>query len=460
MHAPSIPAAEDLAFAGAAEQARLLRAGAISAPALLELHLERIARLDPKLNAFRVVLADSARAVARAAQERLDASETGPLLGVPVAVKDNLDVAGEQSLHGSAAITRVAESDCEAVRRLRAAGAVIVGKTNLSELAAQPFTESAAHGITRNPWDTERFSGGSSGGSAVAVAAGLAAAALGSDGGGSIRIPAAACGAFGLKPQRGRVSLAPDADHWHGLTVLGPIARGVEDAALLLDVLADTAFHAAVRRDPGPLRIGLAHQPQLAGVRVSRGARAALADAGELLRGLGHAVEASKPAYPKSPGLVLSRYFAGIADDADRVEHPERLERRTRTMARWGRRARRRALPRALRNEEKARAALAPLFERVDVLVTPMFAQPLPRAGRWGRAGALRTFLGVSPWVAYTAVWNATGQPAAAIPLGLDGDGLPVAVQLVGRAGDERTLLALAAQIERARPWAGYRPSL
>jgi amidase len=460
MHAPSLPAAEDLAFAGAAEQARLLRARAISAPELLELHLERIARLDPALNAFRVVLADSARAAARAAQERLEAGETSPLLGVPVAVKDNLDVAGEQSLHGSAAVTRVAADDCEAVRRLRAAGAVIVGKTHLSELAAQPFTESAAHGITRNPWNPERFSGGSSGGSAVAVSAGLAAAAVGSDGGGSIRVPSAACGVFGLKPQRGRVSLAPETDHWHGLTVLGPIARGVEDAALLLDVLAETSFVKDVRRDPGRLRIGLAHKPQLGGVRVSRDARAALADAGELLRGLGHAVEAVKPDYLKTPGYVLARYFAGIADDADRADQPERLQRRTRTMARWGRRARRRALPRALRTEETARARLAPLFERCDVLVTPMFAQPLPRAGRWGRAGAVRTFLGVTPWVAYTAVWNATGQPAAAVPLGLGEDGLPVAVQLVGRPGAEGTLLALAAQIERARPWAGYRPSL
>ena len=459
MHAPSIPAVTEVEFAGAAEQARLLRAGAISAPELLERHLDRIERLDRALNAFRTVLAASARAEARAAQARLDAGDEAPLLGVPVAVKDNLDVAGEQSLHGSAAVTRVAAADCEAVRRLRAAGAVIIGKTHLCELAAQPFTESAAHGITRNPWDRSRSSGGSSGGSAVAVAAGLAAAALGTDGGGSIRIPAAACGVFGLKPQRGRVSLAPDSEHWHGLTVLGPVTRRVDDAALLLDVLADGDFAHDARRDPGRLRIGLAVKPQLTGVRVARGARDALADAGALLRALGHTVAPVTPTYPKAPGVVLARMLAGIADDADRAEHPARLERRTRTLARWGRRARRRALPRALRAEETVRARLAPLFAEHDVIVTPMFAQPLPRAGRWVRAGAVRTFLGVSPWVAYTAVWNATGQPAATVPLGLGKDGLPVAVQLVGEAGDERTLLALAGQIERARPWADRRPA-
>src|SRR6266545_3019519 len=196
---------DELPYAGAAHQAELLRSGEITATELTQLHLDRIDRLDGELNAFRVVRAERALEEARTAQERLRAGDEAPLLGVPVAVKDNMDVAGELTTHGTGLVTEPATADCEAVRRLRAAGAVIVGKTNMPELALWPqVTESQTFGATRNPWDRERSPGGSSGGSAVAVAAGLVAGALGSDGGGSIRVPAASCGVFGIKPQRGR----------------------------------------------------------------------------------------------------------------------------------------------------------------------------------------------------------------------------------------------------------------
>lgn len=206
----------DLAFAGAAAQARMLADGALTAPMLLEVYLQRIERLDSHLRAYRVVQFDRARAEAEAAQQRLDAGERLPLLGVPIAIKDDVDIAGEVTTYGSAGHGPAATSDAEVVRRLRAAGAVIIGKTNVPELMIMPFTESLAFGATRNPWCLNRTPGGSSGGSAAAVAAGLAPVALGSDGGGSIRIPCTWCGLFGLKPQRDRISLEPHDGAWQG----------------------------------------------------------------------------------------------------------------------------------------------------------------------------------------------------------------------------------------------------
>jgi amidase len=202
------------------------------------LYLERIERFDGRLNAFRVVLADRALAEAEEADRRIAAGETAPLLGVPIAVKDNVDVAGEITTFGTGSYDTPAAADSAHYRRLRDAGAVLIGKTNLPELAIWPFTESQTWGRTRNPWNPERSSGGSSGGSGAAVAAGLVGAASASDGGGSIRIPAAACGLFGLKPQRGRVSLMPLHEHWLGLSVAGCLSRRVIDTALWLDVAA------------------------------------------------------------------------------------------------------------------------------------------------------------------------------------------------------------------------------
>lgn len=271
----------ELAFAGVAGQAALIRSGEISARELTENTLRRIERLDSTLNAFVRVLADEALDEAtRLDQRQADGHSLGPLHGVPIAIKDENDVAGTPTTYGGAAATRIASADSEVVRRLREAGAVIVGKTTMPEFGIWPFTETAANGYTRNPWDTGVSTGGSSGGSASAVASGMVAAAIGGDGGGSIRLPSAFCGLFGLKPQRGRVSTAPNRNLWRGLGTLGPLTRSVEDSALVYDVITGTtgtddytaetlrtSFAESAASAPGPLRIAVSTRSPVRGVR-------------------------------------------------------------------------------------------------------------------------------------------------------------------------------------------------
>src|SRR5919107_1400781 len=252
---------DELAFAGAARQAEMIRRGEVSSRELVELYLARIERIDRELNAFRLVTSERALADAAQADARRGAGDDRPLLGVPIAVKDTEDLGGEPTTWGTAAHGGPAQRDNDFVARLRAAGAVILGKTNLPELAIMGTTEGPAFGVTRNPWNTDRTPGGSSGGSAAAVAAGLCAAATGSDGAGSIRIPASACGLVGLKPQRDRISLAPLDGHWFGLSVLGFLTRTVADAALMLDVAAsnppELLYATSAARPPERLRIGM-----------------------------------------------------------------------------------------------------------------------------------------------------------------------------------------------------------
>jgi amidase len=451
-----------LVFAGAAEQARLLAAGDITAPELLGRYLERIARLDTTLRAYRVLLEDSAQREAAAAQERLDAGERLPLLGVPIAIKDDVDIEGETTTYGTAAHGPTRTRDAEVVRRLRDAGAVILGKTTVPEMMLWPFTETQTFGATRNPWNIDYAPGGSSGGSAAAVAAGLAAMALGSDGMGSIRIPATWCGLFGLKPQRDRVPIAPHDDAWNGLSVNGPISRVVEDAALFLEaVTGEPGFVAAAGKEPGPLRIALSDRlPPLLTGRVARVQRAALREAGELLRELGHEVVVRDPDYPASVMFdqALPRYFRGCYDDVQTLPHPGRLEARTRSFARVGAMISDRRMAAIRLAEAQTAERIQSIFDDVDVVVTPGTAKGPSRIGEYQRKGMLSTLLSVAARVPFQALFNVTGQPAAVVPWGFDNDGVPTSVQLVGRPFDEATLLSLAGQIERVRPWAHRRP--
>jgi amidase len=454
--------ATDLAFAGLARHAELVRDGEVSPRELVELFLWRIARIDPQINAVRVVFAERALAEAEQAAGRRGAGDDRPLLGVPILVKDDVDVAGEVTCKGSGAEDRPAAADAEVVRRLRAAGAIVLGKTHTPELMQWPFTESATWGITRNPWDLGRSPGGSSGGSGAAVAAGLVGVALASDGAGSVRIPAACCALFGLKPQRGRVPTDPVDDGWQGLTTIGCLTRSVRDTALCLDVVADNdgpSFAEAAERAPGALRIACTIKNPLY-APLAPELRRAYEETIELLRSLGHAVTPSDPPYGDILTEVVPRYLRGVADDADAIAHPERLERRTRAMARMGRMLPERVIGRARAREAATIARVGRFFADFDVLLTPATAAlPLP-IGRFEGRGALWTFNGVARYTPYTPGWNVTGQPAASVPAGFTGEGVPLGVQLVGRPGDEATLLSLSAQLEAARPWADRRPAL
>ncbi|WP_406087105.1 amidase [Streptomyces virginiae] len=458
----------ELMFQGVARQAELVRTGKTTSRALVEAALRRIGRTDPVLGAFRVVLAEQALAEADA---RDAAEPTGPLHGVPVAVKDELDVAGQVTTFGGSANRTPVAADSEAVRRLRAAGAVVIGKTTMPEFGQWPFTESAAHGHTRNPWDTTRTPGGSSGGSAAAVAAGLIGAALGGDGGGSIRIPAACCGLFGLKPQRGRVSTAPNAHLWYALGTVGPLTRSVGDAALLYDVLAGstptdrwsarpatTSWVQALETPPGRLRIGYSVKPAVPGVRPHPEHVGAVLESVRALRELGHDVREVDPRYPDATAPFAAQFCGGVRAEADAVERPDLLERRTRRTLALARLVPESAVERGIRAGERLAERADRMFTTMDLLLTPVVAERPRPVGALDGAGLLTALARSRPMVAYTALWNVTGHPAASVPAGLGEDGLPLAVQLVGRRDDEVTLLRVAAQLEEVRPWARRRP--
>jgi amidase len=456
--------AADLAFAGIARQAELIAGREVSSRELVELCLDRVAEHDPQLNCFRVVFAERAPAEAEQADARGGPSGERPLLGVPIAVKDDADLAGEVTMFGTAADDRPAQADSEVVRRLRATGAVILGVTNGPELLLWPFTESATHGITRNPWNVGRIPGGSSGGSGAAVAAGLVGAALGSDGAGSIRIPAACCGLVGLKPQRDRISIAPhsDADHaWHGLSVYGPLARRVADAALFLDLTAQDggSFLAAARRAPGHLRVAMSLRPPPP-QSLDEEVRRATEDLAATLRSLGHTVEVRDPPWPRALPHVSVRYLRAARDSGRALRYPERLEARTRAVMRLGDLIPDSLLAAARARERAVAARLGELFADFDVLLTPVLARAAVEVGRWAGRGALVTLDGVARYTLspMLSAWNVTGQPACAVPAGYSSEGLPLAVQLVGRPRDEATLLSLAAQLEAERQWPSERP--
>lgn len=449
----------------------MVREGEVSARALTDASLARIEERDSRLNAFSVVLPDAARTEADDRDASLAAGAApGPLHGVPIAVKEESDVAGCVTTYGGRGNSTAASEDSEVVRRLRAAGAVLVGKTAMPEFGAWPFTESVAHGVTRNPWDPSRTPGGSSGGSAVAVATGMVAAAIGGDGGGSIRIPSATCGLFGLKPQRGRVTAAPMRHLWWALGTIGPLTRSVLDAAIVYDVIRGStetdlyrageapSFTEAAQRDPGRLRIGWSVQPVTRGVRPDPAHVRAVEETAALLIELGHDVSRIDPGYPDPTTAFVPQFFAGIRSEADEVEHFARLERRTRQTYRLGSWVRPAVLSRALRETERISRRANRIFERVDVLLTPTTAHRPSPVGVLDGVGTLRASLRAMPSIAYAALWNVAGNPAASVPAGMAPDGLPTAVQLVGRTDDEATLLSLAAQLERARPWAHQWP--
>jgi amidase len=471
----------DLLFKPALELAALIRAGELTATELVAASLDRIDALQPELHAFTHVAHESALEAAAAIGPR----DQRPFAGVPIAVKDNRMVAGMPMTMGSDLFGDfVPSQDAFLVRRLRDAGFVIVGKTSLPEMGILPTTESRRFGPTRNPWDPTRTPGGSSGGSAAAVAAGMVPIAHGNDGGGSTRIPAACCGVVGLKGTRGRVSVGPVSGQSF-LTVDGVLTRTVADTAAALDVLAgyeigdatwaqplgQGTYADAAARDPGRLRVGLALNSPLEGAEPDPAYEAAARDAAQLIESLGHEVEEIVapwsnldllPDFTRVFGPHVSMLVLLGGKVAGREPLEGDVEPLTWTLWRHAERTSVLAYLSALGRLESVARSIVTSFEPYDAVLTPALAQrPVPIGEIHG--------CGSEPWAQYrrsgfftpyTAIINITGQPAAAVPLYHGEDGLPTAIQLVGRPGREDVLLSLMAQLEAVLPWAERRPNL
>jgi amidase len=440
----------------------------VSSSQLTEQALERIAASQTTLNAFRVVCTESARASAREADELLERGERRPLLGVPIAIKDDVDLADHPTSFGCDGTFEVKRSDSELVRRLREAGAVIVGKTNTPEVGLYPFTEGRAFGTTRNPWNLDHTPGGSSGGSAAAVAAGIVPAAVGSDGAGSVRIPAAWCNLVGVKPQRGRISTWPDRESFNGLTCLGPLTRTVADAALMLDVLSGNhaedlhapapaieSYSEAAAREPRPLRvaISLRHPFSAAPVQLDPEIRSATLRIGDLLGELGHDVIEADPRYRLMGLALVARGEAGVHEWVSRVPDKRLLDRRTRETAFVGGVISRTALPLARRLEPRMQRRIGAIFHTADVLIAPTSAKPPLRVEATAGFNTNATQQVIAGACPFAWPWNVLGWPGVSVPAGLTGAGLPIGVQLLGPANSEPLLLSLASQLERVERW-------
>jgi amidase len=459
---------------GLVSQAAQLAAGEVTAAALVATSLERLRACEPTLNAFRRVRAERAMEEAVEADRRLAAGERRLLLGVPVAIKDDTDLVGEPTAFGCVGVAPLKVADGEAVRRLRAVGAVIVGKTNTPELGQWPFTEGPAFGATRNPWQTAYSPGGSSGGSAAAVAAGVVGGALGSDGAGSIRIPAAWTNLVGIKPQRGRVSSWPDPEAFNGLTCIGPLAATVADAALLLDAIRGShpgdvhrppppsePYLAWARREPGRLRIALSLRIPFSGTvtRVEPEVHGAVLALAERLARLGHDVERCDPAYGLMGFGFLSRSLPAVADWADRVPDRAQLDPRTADNVRLGRRLGGLALRLARRAEGREHHRVGAVFERYDVVVTPTTAGLPTPIGAYDGLSNWETDQRIASRCPFAWPWNVLGWPAVNVPAGFTATGLPMGAQLLGPGHSEAKLISLAAQLEDAERWYEHRPS-
>lgn len=452
------------AFAGLEEQARSLRIGEASARELVEVALERAEAAQSTLNAFRVICAEEALAAADEADRRLADGEGAPLLGVPVAIKDDVDLSGHTTPFGCGG-GRPAVRDAEAVRRLREAGAIVIGKTHAPEVGQWHFTETPLHGATRNPWNTEHTPGGSSGGAAAVVAAGVVPAAIGSDGAGSIRIPAAWTGLVGLKPQRGRVSTWPDPEAFNGLSCYGPLTRGVGDAALLLDAVHGNVpadlhrpqppsepFAVAAAREPGRLRVAISFAtPFGLASKVDPEHRAAIEAFAERLAELGHEIVRVDPDYGLVGPAIIPRGMAGVEEWlCAHGEDRGALEPRTRVHARFGRALSGLPLRLSRAAEPGLRRRIGRVFERCDVVLTPTTAKPPPRIGALEGRGYWATSSTASAICPFAFAWNVVGWPGISVPAGLTSSGLPIGAQLLGRESDEATLLSLAGSVERA----------
>lgn len=442
----------------ATDLARAVRHGEATAVEVVRAHLDHLADVDHRLGAFVSVRREGALADAAALDARPDRDDL-PLAGVPIAIEDVVDLAGEPTRHGSSATsTAPATADDEVVARLRAAGAIVVGKTRGPELSLWG-TSDDEDGIAVSPWDPTRTAGGSSGGSAAAVSAGIVPIALGTDGMGSVRIPAAACGVFGIKPGAGLAPLmVGDEHHWFGMTRLGPIATTVADAALALDVMAGTAHLRDLPRPPAPLRVAVSYRPPTPGVVVNAAWREAATEAGRLLNHLGHDVSRDDPPYdPSAVQATISRWTQGAVRDVERLGlDRDQLQPRTRSHLHRGDQLAR-VRPVDAEDAEVWRTRLAPYFREHDLLVTPAFARPQLAATPWREKTWVANVAANMSTYPFFAAWNLADFPAAVVPLWQE-SGRPLAVQLIAPQGHESLVLAVAAALEGLVPWTRHAP--
>lgn len=456
---------------GLVELAAALEKGTVGSVQATTAALDRIDASQPSLNAFRIVVREQALAQAAEADRRLAAGERAPLLGVPIAIKDDTDLSGTPTAFGCGGDFPAKTEDAEAVRRLRAAGAVIVGKTNTCELGQLPFTSGDAFGHTRNPWSAAHTPGGSSGGSAAAVAAGLVPAALGSDGAGSVRIPSAWNNLVGIKPQRGRISTWPLAEAFEGLTVNGPLARTVADAALLLDAAAgphpgDKHTPRAIRvsdavgRDPGRLRIALSLRIPFTATKTAldREVEARVHATAATLRRLGHEVTIADLHYGVLIGATfLPRSMVGIRRALDRLPGAA-VDPRTKHNALVGR-VLSPVLFAARQAEPLLRMRIGSFFDDYDLVLAPTTATPPPGVHEIDDIGTMATDALITAACPYTWPWNVLGWPSVNVPAGFTATGLPVGAQLMGPANSEELLVSVAAQLESELEWYKQRPA-
>ncbi|MDX1891253.1 amidase [Mycolicibacterium sp. 050158] len=450
-----------------------LASGRVTATELTTQSLRAIDASQSTLNAFRVVLHAQAMADAAEADRKRAAGQHLPLLGIPIAVKDDVDVAGAPTRFGTSAVVAPAATDAEVVRRLRAAGAVIVGKTNTCELGQWPFTSGPAFGYTRNPWSADHTPGGSSGGSAAAVAAGLVAAAIGSDGAGSVRIPAAWTHLIGIKPQRGRISTWPLPEAFNGITVNGVLARTVTDAAVVLDAASGNAagdlhrpppVQAAqyVGQAPGPLTVAMSTKFPFTGfgAKLHPEILAAMQRMAGQLEALGHTVRTADPDYGlRLSWNFLSRSTSGLLDWADRLGPAVTFDQRTTSNMRIGRLLSENVLRDARAREAESQRRIGWIFNLADVVLAPTTALPPPRIDAFDGRGGLATDRAMIRACPATWPWNVLGWPSINVPAGFTSDGLPIGVQLMGPANSEPLLISLAAALEAIGAWTHDQPT-
>jgi aspartyl-tRNA(Asn)/glutamyl-tRNA(Gln) amidotransferase subunit A len=466
---------DELVWASGLELARMIRAKEISPLAVVEALLERIAAIDPRLGAYCLVTADVARAAAREAEIAVMKGEPlGPLHGVPISVKDVIYTRGIRTTGGSRLFAQtIPTEDALVFARLKASGAVLLGKTNTSEFGHKALTDNPLFGVTRNPWNLERTPGGSTGGGAAAVASGLGPLALGTDGGGSLRIPASFCGVFGFKPSYARVPQYPAFPGWGRVSHVGPITRTVRDAAAMLDVIAgdDARDRESLPSESGSYvdaceagidGLHVAWTPDLGSARVDPAVRAICEDAAAEFESLGCYVEVVMPDWESPEAdfstIVAAQFHAAWGEEMERNE--ALMDPTLAKLIRRGAEVTARQYLHAVTRVEQFWLEVRRFLERFDLLLTPTVAVPPFRADVPAPREVDGERVSVLGWMPFTYPFNLTGQPAASVPAGWTDDGLPVGLQVVGQRRADRTVLAACAAWEATRPWGDRRPAL